>query len=168
MTAVPPLAERQKAPLSATLPYVPHPNHCQSCGEHESADPLKTLLNTSGRIVPFTRWRECDEWDKPTMTIVILCPKCSKKLIDPHPRLYVPLELFQPFPGVMDICATCSFRSGVTCHSPIAKHNGGTGMKIEAPEPVVAHVNRGRGRSGFIKLYSVAPTGCAGRRETPT
>lgn len=163
---VPPLVERKKPPLSATLPYVPHPHICQSCGatEEDSSTTYEQLLKSRGAIVPFQRWKECDEWDKPTATVVILCPKCSKKLIDPHPRLYIPLSLFEPFPGVMELCVGCRLRDRVACMSPLAKHNGGPGMKIDFPEPVVAHLNRGAGgRSGFEKLYTKEPTACAGR-----
>lgn len=117
MTAlkIPPLEERKKPGLSATLHFFPTPDVCQSCG---SSDEL-------------VRWRECDEWDQPTMAVVVLCAKCSRKLIEKHPRMYHRLQEFEPFPGSMTLCMDCPMREGVSCKSPIAKHNGGAGMRID-------------------------------------
>jgi hypothetical protein len=156
MTAqqLPPLAERRKPGLSQTLHFFPHPEECQSCGAHEGVEDW------------FTRWRECDELDKPTMAVVVLCSRCSKKLIEAHPRLYVPLGKFEPFPGVMELCVDCRLRDGVSCRSPLAKHNGGPGMKVAALEPTKAYLNFGGGRGQFVKMYRSEPTSCAGREAT--
>lgn len=159
MTAsMPPLSERQKPPLSVTLdpsaqlfPWEIHPNVCQSCGE---------------KGVLLHRWRECDEYDKPTMTVVVLCVRCEKKLIEPHPRLYIPLDMYAPFPGIMRICLDCPRRSGVSCTSPLAKHNGGRGVRITGPRPTQAHIKAGGGRGGWIKIYSGEATDCAGKQES--
>lgn len=142
---IPPLADRQRPGLSQTLHFFPAPDICQSCG---GSDHL-------------TAWRECDEWDKPTAVAVVLCAKCSKKLIDPHPRLYVQLQEHQPFPGVMELCLDCPMREGVSCKSPLAKHNGGPGMQIDA-HGFGGFFCGGKG-SGFQTLFTRAPSACAGK-----
>jgi hypothetical protein len=161
---VPPLSEREKPGLSKTLTGPIHPLVCQGCGAEEPTDGFKTLLETRGaRNEMLQRWRECDEFDKPTRTVVVLCAKCSKREIDRHPRLYIPVETFAPEPGIMDLCVDCRLREGVSCKSPLAKHNGGSGMAIDYPGHTVAHFNYGGGRGEFRKLYKGEATACAGR-----
>lgn len=128
---VPPLAERQRLGLSQTLTGPKHPNACQSCGALEQTDLLG--VPETAPVTHLTRWRECDEWDKPTLTIVVLCRRCSDRLIEKHARMYIPLELFRPFPGVMELCVDCIHRNGTSCQAPAAKHNGGRGLKITSP-----------------------------------
>lgn len=99
------------------------------------------------------------------MAVVVLCGRCADKLIEKHPRLYTPLSPHEPFPGVMRICIDCPRRSGVSCTSPLAKHNGGSGMRIEGPRPSVAHFNFGGGRGKWAKMYTSEPTGCAGKQQ---
>lgn len=142
---MPALEERQRPGLSATLPFFPHPEECQSCGAH-------------GEL---TRWRECDEWDKPTAVAVVLCAKCSRKLIEAHPRLYHQLQEHQPFPGVMELCLDCPMRDGVGCKSPLAKLNGGPGMQIDAHG--FGGFFCGGPNSGYHILYQRAPSKCAGK-----
>jgi hypothetical protein len=148
MTAtMPPIEERRRPGLSQTLHFFADPQTCQSCGR---ADNL-------------TRWRECDEWDKPTMVVVVLCDRCSKKLIEVHPRLYVALQEHQPFPGVMQICFDCPMRDGVSCKSPLAKHNGGRGMEIKAY--AIGGFFCGGRNSGFHRIWTRAPSECAGKQD---
>lgn len=147
MTA-PSIDERRQPGLSETLGILIDPRMCRSCGGTRELQ----------------RWRECDEWDKPTMAVVVLCKYCSKKLIDRHPRLYIAIAPHEPFPGVMQICVDCPRRSGVSCSSPLAKHNGGEGMRIDGPRPTIAIVCGGRGSGGPVRLYTGEPTGCAGKQ----
>lgn len=147
---MPSLAERQQPGLSQTLHFFPNPEECQSCG-------------SAGEL---TRWRECDEWDKPTAVVVVLCAKCSKKLIDPHPRLYHQLQENEPFPGSMQICLDCPMRSGVSCTSPLAKSNGGPGMQILAHG--FSGFFCGGPNAGYHTLYERAPSECAGREAAFT
>lgn len=148
--AVPPLEQRQQPGLSETLGILIDPRMCRGCGGTRELQ----------------RWRECNPFDKPTMVVVVLCKYCSRKLIDRHPRLYIPIAHHEPFPGVMQICIDCPCRSGVSCNSLLAKHNGGTGMRIDGSRPTIALVCGGRrGFSGAVKLYASEPTGCAGKQE---
>jgi len=147
--AVPPLEQRQQPGLSETLGILIDPRMCRGCGGTRELH----------------RWRECAPFDKPTMVVVVLCKYCSRKLIDRHPRLYIPLSPHQPFPGVMQICVDCPRRSGVSCNSLLAKHNGGTGMRIEGPAPTAAHLYFGGGRGKFMKMYTGEVTSCAGKLE---
>jgi hypothetical protein len=146
MQKIPPLAARQLPGLSQTLHFFPHPEECQSCG-------------SAGEL---TRWRECDEWDKPTMVVVVLCQKCSRKLIEPHPRLYHQLQEAEPFPGSMQICLDCPMRDGISCKSPLAKHNGGPGMLIDGARGFAGFFCGGP-NAGYRRLYSSPPTSCAGK-----
>jgi hypothetical protein len=144
--AIPPLQDRQRPGLSQTLHFFPNPEECQSCG-------------CAGEL---TRWRECDEWDKPTAVVVVLCAKCSKKLIDPHPRLYHQLQEHEPFAGSMQICLDCPMREGVSCTSPLAKSNGGPGMEITA-HGFGGFFCGSKSINGYHFLYQRAPSACAGR-----
>jgi hypothetical protein len=156
MTA-PPLAERQKPGLSETLRGPKLPRACQHCGGGYARG-AESLLR---------RWRECDEWDRPTATIVILCRSCSDELIEAHPRLYIELDPNEPCPGAMEICLDCPMRDGIRCTSPLSLANGGPppGMEIRfAKPPVRAHFKCSRpARSGWRTLYSGPPIGCAGK-----
>lgn len=149
--ATPSLEERQRPGLSQTLPFFPNPEECQSCGAH-------------GEL---TCWRECDEWDKPTAVAVVLCPKCSRKLIESHARLYHQLQEFQPFPGMMDLCLDCPMRDGVRCKSPLAKSNGGPGMRIDA-HGFGGFFCGSKAIEGYHILYSRAPSACAGKEAAFT
>lgn len=146
----PPLAERERPGLSETLPGPVHPHVCQSCGAEG--------LGLDGDHEALTRWRECDAWDKPTMRVVVLCLRCSKKLIDKHPRLYISLQQAEPFPGSMEICVPCKHRDGVSCKCPIAKHNGGSGMRIDGGRAISAFLCPG----GLSRMWTSPPTDCWG------
>lgn len=144
---VPPLSQRRKPGLSETLPHPRHPSACQSCGS--TADTK--------------RWEECDEWDKRSGVLVILCADCSKRLIGPHPRLYHGVHAFEPWPGAMGICVDCRHRDGLVCTHPDRNANGGPGLRIMVPKPTEAHLNFGGGRGCWMKLYPYEPRECAGR-----
>jgi hypothetical protein len=147
--AVPPLVERQQPGLSDTLHHFPDPQYCQACG---SPDCL-------------SKWRECDPFDKPTMVVVVLCDRCSKKLIDPHPRLYIALQQHEPFPGVMQICIDCPMRRGVSCYSPLAKHNGGTGMRIDGARAFGGFFCGSKKIAGYHRMWTASATDCDGKKD---
>lgn len=157
--AVPPLAERRKPGLSVTLDGPRDPRRCQACGARHT------------EIRPLERWLEHDEWDRVPVkpAVVVLCSMCSRRLIDPHPRLYRQLADGESFPGCMGICVRCAFREGVACGCPEAKVNGGPGVKVEWTEaPIYAHVDgvRNGRRYGETRwLFSGPPIRCSGRAE---
>lgn len=104
------------------------------------------------------------------MIVVVLCARCSKKLIEPHARLYIQLQEHEPFPGVMEICVDCPMRKGVSCYSPLAKHNGGTGMRIDGVRASggIFCGSRGRGHRGcqHARFYHGSATSCAGKQDS--
>ena len=102
--------------LSETLCAARQPGVCQSCGEMNRA----LLL-----------WREHDDKDIPTRTVVCLCEKCSDQIIEPHPRLYSGIAPNTPEPGAMPhLCLSCSRRHGLDCTHAKLKANGGKGLAI--------------------------------------
>jgi hypothetical protein len=152
---VPPLAEREKPPLSVTLTGRIHPHVCQSCGKGHL------------QVETLTRWKEADEWDRTSAKspIVVLCEKCSKKLIDPHPRLYVALWPQEPWPGAIDICIACKHRDGTRCANPNAKINGGSGIAMKGGRHSYCHLNFGGGKGWSGQMWTSQPTECTGREE---
>lgn len=144
-----PLRERERPGLSVTLPYERRPDTCQACGV----------------LFDIRLWEECDPWDQPQKppVVVVLCNACGLRLIEPHARLYRPLELFAPLPGVMALCADCCNREGLRCRSPLLKANGGSGLAITFSKPTEAMVCYGGGRGDFVRLYEKPPSKCAGR-----
>ena len=152
---VPPLSERQQPGLSETLTRDKCAIICQSCGVPQVERELQ-------------RWRECDAWDQPTRTIVVLCDRCAKRLIDPHPRLYRALDLHEPAPGCMLLCVGCAHRSGNDCTHPNLKANGGSGLSLTQAEPVVMHLCVSpRSQSGFHTIYPHPVSACSGREPRP-
>jgi hypothetical protein len=145
---VPPLSDRQRPGLSETLTGVRAPDRCQSCG---AADELRT-------------WNEHDAWDRAQTpaVAVVLCARCSDRLIQPHPRFYTAVDRLAPFPGVMAACVACRHRDGLQCRSALLKVNGGPGLGMSFPKPQLVHFNYGGGRGEWKHLYS-APPECAGR-----
>lgn len=131
--------------LSETLTGPRSPHECASCGD----------LN------PGEMWQECDGKDKPEQVFILLCKACAKKLIKPHPRLYVSQQRNTPFPGLMEICDNCIYREGYVCDK--AKANGGPGILIQITRPYTAHIYARGGNSGWMKLYSLPAHGCSGR-----
>ena len=152
MTA-PSIDERRQPGLSETLGILIDPRMCRSCGS----------------LSELTRWRECDENDRPTMAVVVLCQRCSKKVIDRHPRLYIELQPHEPFPGVMEICVDCPARDGVSCTSLLAKHNGGPGMAITGVRAsrgiLCSGRHKGHGGCMDVRIYYGSATDCAGKQE---
>lgn len=160
---VPPIAVRQKPGLSRTLTEPRDIRHCQSCGLAGFEDALDT-----GVGLPLRRWIECNAWDQhdDRSPVVVLCPKCEDRLIEAHPRLYVPLALNEPWTGAMEICHQCAHRRGLGCTHADAKRNGGTGLAVEVAAPTVMHIcgtRRGRRFCDFLRTWPSAPTECSGR-----
>lgn len=154
MPVVPPLAEREKPGLSVTLTGPIAPDRCRACGAPHVA------------AVPLARWVECDAWDRPTTTVVVLCRRCSDRLIEPHARLYHPLGKREPHAGAMSVCLQCAHRAGTSCRSPLAKFNGGPGLDYgwkdgKRPETVVAYCRPGGCRR--ITLWPGRVETCSGR-----
>lgn len=154
--APPPIEERRKPGLSQTLPFPRELGCCQSCGQ--TADP------SDG--VALRKWRECDEWDKATRVIVVLCTRCSKRLIDPHPRLYVATSWDEPVPGAMELCVSCVHQAGLACLHPLLKANGGPGLEVRFPQPVRGFLCGPRVGGPFVQ-WTGKPSACAGREERP-
>lgn len=142
----PPLPPRPWPKLSETLTAPRAPRTCQSCGDEG-----------------LRWWRECDEDDRPTGVLVILCEPCEKKLVKPHPRLYISIWTPAPWPGAMAICSDCQFRDGLRCTEPRLKANGGEGLPIAIPKGQDAHLNFGGGRGQFVTMYPHEPKDCKGR-----
>lgn len=129
---------------------------------HLSADRLAVCNvcgNPSGALVAY---RAHDERDKPiegTRALVFLGedhPECLAKL-QKHPRLF---DTDMGAPGYWPaLCAACTWRSGVACTNPLAKANGGAGVRVEISSMGV--VCFGRGRGGCRRMQNVVS--CAGR-----
>lgn len=140
--------------LSESLSHY-SPEHCAKCGEPH--DPRTHIT-----------WQECDDLDRPVPRYVILCSECSDKLIEPHPRLYIPLERDVPVPGAVGLCTSCVHRDKLRCTHPGTTFNGGTGLEMIGPKPSRVHVYRrgGHHRSGWIDVYPGPPTHCTGRETS--
>ena len=135
--------------LSESLTHPRDPRLCQACGWD----------------CDLHRWREHDDFDRPTDVIVVLCLRCEK-LIEPHPRLYDRLEDYAPHPGSMVLCEDCSWRNGLRCTHEDLRANGGSGLGVQFPMPHAVHVcgTRGGRRTGWMmQVYPGPPSSCAGR-----
>jgi hypothetical protein len=141
--------------LSETLTHADHPEVCRACG---------ALAEPGGPgadgWTPLTRWRECDDFDRPTRTVVVLCKACAGKIVEPHPRLYIEIPWLAPYPGTVPLCVPCPHRNGTHC--PMAAFNGGPGVELIGPAPSHVHLyRRGKGAvSGWVDLYPGWPTRC--------
>jgi hypothetical protein len=141
--------------LSATLRGPKDPRRCQSCGTaHSKRNPLE-------------RWIECDAYDRrqPNAPRVVLCSACAKRLIDPHPRLYLQAITFAAIEGCMGVCVECRYRDGTSCTNPRTADNGGGGLDFgwEKP-PARVHLYYGGKRGGrWTTLYSGPVLSCSGR-----
>lgn len=144
--------------LSEDLPHR-EPGRCASCGAPDESKDSK--------LSSLTTWREHDRNDRPEMRYVVLCRKCSDRLIEPHPRLYAALYPNAPAPGAIGICSDCAHRDGTRCRCPDATANGGAGIEIIIPKPIRAHVRRsGKGqRSGYETFYTGPATACSGKKS---
>jgi hypothetical protein len=156
----PPTAQLPWPRLTEELTGPRHPNLCQSCGAED-----RSAMKAEG--IGTKRFEEHDDMDQPEHRIVVLCRACQRDLIDAHPRLYRRLDANEPWPGCMDLCLDCRHRTGVTCAHPTLKANGGTGLQITTRRPTTAHINLGRGRGYWTRLYPEAPTACARKETTP-
>ena len=139
------------------LPGEKHPFVCQKCGGSDRQGFGNGLMRIS-----LSRWKEHDHHDKPEFKLLVLCNKCSKEVIEQHPRLYARLQDNQPWPGCMDLCLDCIFRQGVSCVNPKAQANGGPGVMITVAKPVTAMVDGCRYR-GPMALWMKPPTACRER-----
>lgn len=147
--------------LTETLPHR-EPGRCNACGL-EGNDQV-AAGGPMGLALTLTVWREHDRFDKPEARYVVLCRKCSDKLIEPHPRLYAPLPRFAPAPGAMGLCSDCRHRDGCRCTCPAASANGGEGIEIYGPKPARVHVCRSPRRlSGWELWYRGPSTMCTGK-----
>lgn len=146
--------------LTESLPGPKHPNECQSCGG-------SNLPGFGNGILRLTvdRWQEHDHKDFAEQRIVVLCEKCARRLIEPHPRLYAKLPVNQPWPGAMAICVDCRLRDGIGCTSPRAKANGGDGVMIKIEHPITGMIDS-RSYSGPIALWPKAAHACDQREAT--
>lgn len=154
-----PTAAQLRAPgLSVTLTGPIAPDRCRACGTAGKPDGPKQL----------TIWREHDEYDQPTVALVVLCRRCTDELVHDHPRLYGPLDVNEPVPGVLALCQGCTHREGLTCRHPDLKTNGGPGMIITIKKRVRMHIQRSpRSTSGFVWLWPEPARACAGRTLGP-
>jgi hypothetical protein len=157
------LAERLAwSKLSQVLTFMRHPEVCQSCGDTQPGE---------GVAKPdLTRWVECDEWERSTGVVVVLCRPCVTRVLEPHPRLYREIETYAPHPGTMALCVACTHRFGLNCKHPDLRANGGAGLLITHAKAVRALVNVGGGRGHRrgclpVSIYAHPPTACAGRVE---
>ncbi len=143
-----------------SLPGEKHPFICQRCGGVTGRDIFKD--DGRARIIrtSLDRWQEHDHHDKPENKVLVLCNKCSKEVIEQHPRLYSRLQTNEPWPGCMELCVDCKFRDGVSCTHPRAKANGGPGVMINIQKPSHALVD-GRNYRGPLTLWHSPPKGCA-------
>lgn len=138
--------------LTESLPVATELYRCQRC---------------SG-TVELARWMECDDKDQPDHRLLVLCRQCSDKIIEPHPRLYHELHGWHPWPGAMAVCRDCALRTGVRCGHSKAQQNGGNGVELTYPEPVVMFMDgsdpeTGR-RWGRKEVRWLGPvTACAGK-----
>lgn len=125
------------------------PACCQNCGSTEQ----------------IWRWREHDDNDKPEQIAVMLCKKCSDKIIEPHPRLYSTLRPHEPMPGTMPICIDCFYRAKMRCTHHSLRENGGKGLPLRFPQPSVAFVDGTRNgrRTGWRELVYFEDATCASR-----
>ncbi len=142
--------------LTDSLSGPKDPRICQSCSRGV----------TDG--INVVNWQEHDHNDQPERKLVVLCDACSKRLIEPHPRLYKRHVTHEPYPGAMPLCVACRHRDGVTCNSPLAKFNGGPGLDYVYPQPAVGFwdgydkVLKKR-TGGRMVTYAGPVTACTGR-----
>lgn len=136
-----------KERLSTDLTGERHPRKCQACAPSLFDSPALHLV----------KWHECDDRDKKQRILVVLCSRHSRKLIQSHPRLYHEVAHNAPWPGGMEQCVSCRFRSELKCTNPEI-----TPYVIPTPGVVRAHLKYGR-RGSFVTMYPNPPGDCPGR-----
>lgn len=141
------------------LPGERNPFVCQQCGGSNLANHGNGIMRLS-----LDRWQECDHNDKPEAKILVLCNVCSKRMIQPHPRLYHKLDTNAPWPGCMALCVDCTHRDGIRCAHPQAKANGGKGVMLQLSKPVRGFID-GPAYRGRFEQYPKPPLGCR-QKET--
>lgn len=134
--------------LSESLAGPRDPDRCQACG---------------AAWQDLGIWQEHDQADRPEPVFVVLCMPCSRRLIDPHPRLYAQLDPNAPAPGVMALCHDCRHRDGTRCACPLAAANGGPGIGIKAHGQRAHFLCRPRRLSGNRTLWTRPPSACSGK-----
>lgn len=140
-------------------------DHCQACNKLGEIDCMKSDGKLGESPLSLDRWLEHDDSDRSTAIVVVLCSGCSKKLIEPHPRLYRMLTLWEPHPGCMALCRKCEYREGVGCTHPSLKANGGEGLALTVPAPGHAiFCARGKGCHP-ITIFTGPVEDCSGRFE---
>lgn len=137
--------------LSDELTHDRNPCTCQACG--------MAVAPTAREV-----WIECDHDDQPTNIVVVLCPRCARRVIEPHPRLYRQMDTNAPHPGTMLLCYACVNRHGLECVHPDAKTNGGPGMAMVIDPPFTGHVTCSpRSKSYNFTTWPKQATACEGR-----
>lgn len=141
--------------LSSELPHPRQLGVCQACGRTE--DPREEMS--------LRRWIECDDADQSTETLIVLCPECAGKIIDPHPRLYRAVPRHRPIIGAMALCVGCAHQADLRCVHPRRLANGGVGLRVDYPAPSVG-IACTRGKGGGCRqmvIYTGPVTFCDGR-----
>lgn len=137
-----------------------------ACFDQDSPAVCQRCFAAEGGDVMLHRWREHDDADQPTDVVIVLCGKCEH-IIEPHPRLYSRLHVFEPHPGTMRICVDCVYRAGLRCGHPDLTANGGTGLKLTFPKPGVMFVDgktKGGKNFGFSMVNYIEPARCESRK----
>jgi hypothetical protein len=138
-----------------------HPHVCQQCGGSNRPMAGNGLLRLELSI-----WQEHDHNDRPEPRYLVLCNVCSKRMIEPHPRLYSRVETNKPIAGLMDLCVGCRLRDGIGCTSPRAKANGGVGVAVKITPPINAMVD-GRNYRGPAQMWPKPAESCDQREAQP-
>lgn len=164
----PTLAERSAPGLSAALTGPRDRQHCQSCSGEGLLHAFEMISARDADKLALLLWMECDEWDRDQPVFVVLCAPCSKRLVNPHPRLYKPVDPWTPALGILGICEGCTHYAALTCRSPLARYNGGPGLDFEFPKPTHMHVQRmcnGRRVGEWRQEFHGPVTRCSGRES---
>lgn len=148
--------------LSRDLTGPRSPTHCQACGTQHDEPTRAHDRDGQPVLAKLDVWREHDDADRPQAVFVVLCRTCSKKLINPHERLYSLVEPNKPLPGLMPLCLDCTHRDGLDCTNPQSKRNGGDGIKLTFPQPTQAFVD-GPGLHGRMTFYPGPVSACDGK-----
>lgn len=122
-----------------------HPDCCQYCSQKFPRERMSI-------------WQEHDHEDKPEGRAVLLCDRCSARVIEPHPRLYSNKGINWPFPGLTPVCVGCVHREA-TGHCKAAKINGGPGVEMKYEPPIRGFID-GAKYSGPFTTYPKPATGC--------
>lgn len=133
-----------------------HPYFCSWCGVWKTHSELG-------------RWRYLSRVGEETP--VNLCGDCNADLqSDERSSQLSPLVDQEPFPGLDVLCGPCVHRRGLRCKSPLARLNGGPGIRFEGMVQTVAVLLiRDHDNGGFRQERHeewTPATSCDGRRVT--